>query len=204
MENKLEYIELNDAHLPEEIIKQFDYGNNDMTEYLCDSAYKDSINGNGVTYILVDKKDYLNKEIKFIYAYVTISAHALNFYENGAKYYTKKIDENGNVLSSVSCIEIKMFAIEKALIHQKADGIRNSEYYSTVFLKWFLEKLYYMSMSVIGFQMIFLRSNKEGEKLYRRLKFDNCLEHIITYDQCSEECIPMFLTLKNLEYYLYD
>ncbi len=62
-----------------------------------------------------------------------------------------------------------------------------------------LEKLYYMSMDTIGFQMIFLRANTEGEALYRKNRFVDCEEYLDTYDEKAEGCKPLAITLSNLE-----
>ena len=201
MIDELNYVELNKSHVSKSVLKQFDCGNNDLTNYLIKDAYTDCKDGNGVTYILINKNEYENGNIKFIYAYTTIRAHALNYYENAGKYHTDKADKNGNVLSCISSVEIKLFAIDKAFKHQKPWDKDN--YYSTIFFKLLLEKLYYMSMDTIDYKIIFLRANEEGENLYRRVKFDDCTEYIVTYDESAERCKPLFLSLKKLEYVLY-
>ena len=48
----LEHVELNEADLSDEIIQEFDCGNDDMNEYLYDYARDDSVYGRGVTYVL--------------------------------------------------------------------------------------------------------------------------------------------------------
>ena len=45
----LEHVELNEADLSDEIIQEFDCGNDDMNEYLYDYARDDSVYGRGVT-----------------------------------------------------------------------------------------------------------------------------------------------------------
>ena len=54
MDNQeLNFIELNQSKVTDEVIQQFDCGNEDMTEYLHKYAKNDSIEGKGVTYVLV-------------------------------------------------------------------------------------------------------------------------------------------------------
>ena len=62
----LEHVELNEADLSDEIIQEFDCGNDDMNEYLYDYARDDSVYGRGVTYVLVAD------DRKRIYAYATL------------------------------------------------------------------------------------------------------------------------------------
>ena len=71
----LEHVELNEADLSDEIIQEFDCGNDDMNEYLYDYARDDSVYGRGVTYVLVAD------DRKRIYAYATLKTHSLYYYE---------------------------------------------------------------------------------------------------------------------------
>ena len=201
--DNLLYIEFSQAKretiVSQDIIQQFDCGNRDMTEYLYSYADIDAASGRGVTYILVKKADIENKSISRIYAYTTLKAHSLSYYDEGAKYHTHDIDDNGNVLLSIPCVEIKMFAIDKALKKQIAFTIDPEHHYSTIFFNMLLEKLYYMSMTVIGFQIIFLRANDEGENLYRKSKFVDCTDYLQTYDIKADGCKPLFLSLTEVE-----
>lgn len=56
-----------------------------------------------------------------------------------------------------------------------------------------------MSMNTIGFQMVFLRANDEGERLYRNNKFVDCDEYLNTYDAKSEGCKSLAVTLTEIE-----
>ena len=56
-----------------------------------------------------------------------------------------------------------------------------------------------MSMNVIGFQMVFLRANEEGEKLYRNNNFLDCEEYLSTYDAKAEGCKALAITLSEIE-----
>lgn len=192
--------------LSDSVIMSFDCGNDDMSDYLHYQASKDVTSGDGVTYVLVSRSAIdNNKEIKRIYAYATIKAHSLSFYENGEKYHTKEVDEHGQVLSSIPCAEIKMFAIDRRLKGQPVYNVDNGRHhYSTFFFKMLLEDLYYMSMNTIGFKVIFLRANDEGERLYRRVGFIDSSEYLKTYDSKAEGCVPLFLTLSKLEEAIYS
>lgn len=61
-----------------------------------------------------------------------------------------------------------------------------------------------MSMNTIGFKVIFLRANDEGERLYRRVGFIDSSEYLKTYDSKAEGCISLFLTLRKLEEAIYS
>lgn len=192
---EFKFIELNQSKVTDEVIKQFDCGNIDMTEYLHYYAKEDTINGNGVTYVLV------TEDRKRIYAYATIKAYSLYYYDDAKKYHTKPMNEEGKLLLSIPCVEIKMFAISKKLKGQVAYALdpERQQHYSSIFFKLFLEDLYYMSMNTIGFQMVFLRANEEGERLYRNNRFVDCEEYLSTYDAKAEGCKPLAITLTEIE-----
>ena len=188
--------ELNKSGVSDETIQEFDCGNEDITEYLHSQAKQDSIDGNGVTYVLV------RKDKRRIYAYVTIKAHSLYRYESSEKYHTHE-GINGQVLVSFPAVEIKMFAVRKSLQKQPAiilypDEVYCAHCYSTIFFNRFLEELFYMSMDTIGFQFVFLRANKEGENLYRRNGFTECDEYLATYDAKGEGCISLIASLSTI------
>lgn len=191
----LKFIELSKSEITDEVIRQFDCGNLDMTEYLHDQAEKDAIEGKGVTYVLT------TSDKERIYAYATIKAHSLYYYDDAKKFHTKAPDNTGKILLAIPSVEIKMFAISKKLKGQAAYTLdpNNHQHYSSIFFKWFLEELYYMSMNTIGFQMIFLRANDEGERLYRNNKFVECDKFLSTYDAKAEGCTSLAITLKEIE-----
>lgn len=192
---KLKFIELSQTKVTDEVIKQFDCGNIDMTEYLHHQAQSDSIDGNGVTYVLVAE------DRKRIYSYATIRAYSLYYYDDANKYHTKPMNDDGKILLSVPYAEIKMFAISKKLKGQVTYTLdpEKLQHYSSIFFKWFLGDLYYMSMNTIGFQMVFLRANEEGERLYRNNKFVDCDEFLSTYDAKAEGCKALAITLREIE-----
>lgn len=94
-----------------------------------------------------------------------------------------------------------MFAISKKLKGQVAYIMdpKRKRHYSTLFFNMFLEKLYYMSMRVIGFQWVFLRANKEGEMLYRKAGFVEADEYLSSYDAKAEGCVSLMLPLSGIE-----
>ena len=196
MDNQeLSFVELNQSKVTDDVIQQFDWGNEDMTEYLHKYAKNDSIEGKGVTYVLVAE------DRKHIYAYATIKAYSLYYYDEAEKYHTKVMNDDGKILLSIPAVEIKMFAISRKLKGQVAyllDPVKK-QHYSSIFFKWFLEYLYYMSMNTIGFQMVFLRANNEGERLYRNNSFIECDEYLSTYDAKADGCTSLAITLSEIE-----
>lgn len=191
----MEYVELDASKVSEEVIQEFDCGNLDMTDYLHQNAKFDSCVGKCVTYVLVDD------DRKRIYAYATIAAHGLYYYDIAEKFHTMPMTEDGKILLSIPCVEIKMFAISKKLKGQVAYIMdpKRKRHYSTLFFNMFLEKLYYMSMRVIGFQWVFLRANKEGEMLYRKAGFVEADEYLSSYDAKAEGCVSLMLPLSGIE-----
>ena len=156
--SELRYVELSNACVSQDVLQKFNCGHPDFNDFLSNDAIECSSNGDGVTYVLVDKDEYENKKISVIFAFATIQSTALQYYDV----------KNSDKIYSISGVEIKYFAIAKKFHRQIAYLIDASKYYSTIFFEWLLADLYEMSTKVIGFQTIFLRANEKGEKLYRR------------------------------------
>lgn len=110
----MEFVELNASNVSKEVLLEFDSGNQDITDYLHNQAGRDSIEGSGVTYVLVDE------DRARIYAYATIAAHGLYYYDDAEKYHTVPMINDGKVLLAIPCVEIKMFAISRKLRGQIA------------------------------------------------------------------------------------
>lgn len=159
--SEFQYVELSKAYISQDVLQKFNCGHPDFNEFLINDAVKCSCNGDGVTYVLVDKEEYNNKKISVVFAFATIQTTSLQYHDmtNSEKIY------------SISGLEIKYFAIAKKFQRQIAYLIDSDKYYSTIFFEWLLADLYEMSTKIVGFQAIFLRANEKGEKLYRRKKY---------------------------------
>lgn len=194
--NDLIYVELSRAKVNSEVLHSFDCRHIDFNEFLYEDAIQFSADGNGVTYILVDKNEYDNENISIIFAFATVQATSL--------HYRNENDED--VLYSISCAEIKYFAINRRLQKQIAYDIDENKYYSTIFFELLLQELYEMSTSKIGFQAIFLRANNNGYKLYSRKKFMDASNYIIPYteDDPTGKCIPMILNIASNLYSIFE
>lgn len=86
-----------------------------------------------------------------------------------------------------------------------AYDIDESKYYSTIFFEYLLQDLYVLSTTTIGFEAIFLRANKNGEKLYRRKHFADTSDYIIPYtdDDPLGKCVPMILNISDNVYSIF-
>lgn len=181
----MKYVELAKVNVSQDVLDKFDCGHPDFNDFLATDAQKCAESGNGVTYILIDEAEE-NAEITTIFAFATLKSTAL--------YYLK---EESDRMFSVSCAEIKYFAIAKAFQKIQTGKLGVEKYYSTVFFEMLLMDLYEMSVKTIGFTGIFLRANENGEKLYRRKKFVDATEFIIPYEEDDElgKCTPMYLSI---------
>ena len=187
--SEFQYVELRSACVSQDVLQKFNCGHPDFNNFLVDDAIKCSDNGEGVTYILVDKDEYINKEISTIFAFATIQSTSLQYCDI----------QNKDKIYSISGVETKYFAISKRFHRQTAYLIDPNKYYSTIFFEWLLADLYEMSTKIIGFKAIFLRANENGEKLYRRKKFIDATDYIIPYEEDDPlgKCIPMCLMLQD-------
>lgn len=192
---EFQYVELCKAEISQDVLQKFDCGHPDFNDFLANDAVECANEGDGVTYVLVDKDEYEEKKISAIFAFATIQSTALQYYET----------VNNEKLYSISGVEIKYFAIAKKFHKQVAYLLDDSKYYSTIFFEWLLADLYEMSTKVIGFQAIFLRANETGEKLYRRKKFVDAMGYIIPYEEDDPlgKCVPMCLMIKDNIYSIF-
>lgn len=186
--SEFKYVKLEESIINQDVLNSFDCGHPDFNNFLQEDAITESSEGNGVTYILVDKKEYEIQKISIIFAFTTICATSLPYYEG-----------NSDILHSISCVEIKYFAIGKRFHHQTAFLIDADKYYSTIFFEYLLQDLYQMSTSILGFQMIFLRANENGMKLYKRKKFTDATRYLIPFDPDDKygKCTPMCLQMND-------
>ncbi len=194
------YVSLSEANVSQDVLQKFNCGHPDFNDFLVNDATKCNDNGNGVTYILVDeaevdKEHHKNNNISTIFAFATIRTTSLQYYNS----------EDINKIYSISGVEIRYFAIAKMFHKQIAYLIDPNKYYSTIFFERFLIDLYEMSTKTIGFQMIFLRANKNGEKLYRRKEFADTTGYIIPYEEDDPlgKCIPMCLMIQDNIYNIF-
>lgn len=189
----MKYVELANANVSQDVLDKFDCRHPDFNYFLQNDAIKCSGDGNGVTYILVDERE-INTGITTIFAFATIKATAL--------YYSQ---EDSDSIFSLSCAEIKYFAITRSFQRVKAGNLGVEKYYSTVFLEILLMDLYELSTQIIGFTGIFLRANENGEKLYRRKKFIDATDFIIPYEEDDElgKCTPMYLSINENIYNIF-
>lgn len=102
--SKFIYVELSQANVSQNVLRSFDCKHSDFNDFLHNDALNFSADGNGVTYILVDEKEYQENNISVIFAFATIQTASLHYHENK----TPK-------LCSISCAEIKYFAITRKL-----------------------------------------------------------------------------------------
>ena len=190
------YVELSKSGISQDALRSFDCKHPDFNDFLYEDACILGASGCGVTYILVDKKEYENNQISMIFAFATIQATALHYHD---------YEKNSKILCSLSCAEIKYFAINRKLQRLIAYDIDDSKYYSTIFFEYLLQDLYEMSTKYIGFQAIFLRANENGRKLYKRKNFIDASEYIILYteDDPYGKCIPMILNISSNIYEIF-
>ena len=193
MRDSFEYVKLDSKYVSRDVLQTFDCGHPDFNEFLVDDAINFSDDGKGVTYILVDSNESENKKITSIFAFATIQTASLQFGDDEER------------LRSIPSVEIKYFAIAKRLQKQIAWTINRDKYYSTLFFEWLLSDLYYMSTAVVGFQALFLRANKRGEKLYRRKHFIDATQYSIPFDEddATGKCIPMCLLIEENLYSIF-
>ncbi len=193
--DKLEYVVLSGAEVETEILKSFSSGHSEIDDFFYNGTDEYLFSGKGVTYILIESEEYESNTISLIYGFATISSCGLlqQLDDN-----LKSIEDIGNkgYAVNVPCAEIKYFAINRCFRGQKN---KNGSLYSQQFFKMFLQDLYLMSVSTIGFSTIFLRANNNGKRLYANCGFIDFNEYIIPFDEKADDCIPMGVAICELD-----
>ena len=140
---------INAADVSQDLLNKFSSGGQAYDDYLHYSHNIWAANGEGVTYVAVLEEDY--PAIDRIHAFCVINATGL------------MVSREDEAVEYLSCCEIRLFAISRSL-----RGARDEygEKYSVNLFKSFLQDLYQMSTSVIGFRAIYLNSNDDGYHLY--------------------------------------
>ena len=185
----LEWTTLN--NVPFEIVERFDCGDTVFNDFLKTQAKDWMTKGYAITYVAVDKQELDTQNVQRIYGYAAVNATGLLYTDAEKNKY-------------LSCAEIRMFAVSKMLRGRgavDADGIK----YSYKLFQSFMQELYFMSTSIIGFCAVVLNANKSGINLYKKFGFirsDKYLppdeEEKIDIEGCSS-LIFSFLDEKALE-----
>lgn len=168
----------------EEVINEFDSGNYAFNIFLQENAKKWQNNGETVTYLCVDSEEFSCGNISRVYGFASINTMGLLYSDTDGKN------------SYLQCAEIRLFAIARAL-QRNGDPERK---YSEIILKSFLQELYYMSMSVIGFKAVFLNSNDKGYNLYKRCGFQTIEKYVAPDEDAKIDtagCIPLILIMND-------
>lgn len=144
----LSFVWVNINNVSDEALRTFNSGNKEFDEKLVDKAREWQSIGEMCTYVAI-REDEIEKPTK-IYAYASITATGL-------------LANSDDEVKYLSCCEIRLFAIHRGL---RSVLDENFVLYSVSLFKSFLQDLYQMSTSVIGFKAIFLMSNDQGYHLY--------------------------------------
>ena len=161
--NSIERIEwINIESVDQKLIDSFHSGNVIFDNFLSNEAQHWQDVGEAATYIIADGEEIKNNCINHIWGYATINATGL-----------LKQEEDGE-MQYLSCAEIRMFAVARAL---RRHGDPTNKYSEAIF-NLVLQNLYAMAVHKIGFRGIFLNANHEGERLYKEAGFSEVTDFI--------------------------
>lgn len=168
----------------EHFLDSFCCGDNLFDRYVKESALKESEEGKGVTYLVIDS----TREV--IVAYYTLSATSLLYVlDNGSD------DENNNI-QGIPSIEIKMFAVN--INYQDtlcSSGKLGDQLISDIILGSIIGDIYNITRNIVGAQMIMLYSIPKAINFYKRNNFLPLDEYKAFYSNFTEGCVPMYLKL---------
>lgn len=177
------WVKLNEVS--DDVLKDFNCGVDAYNLFLHENARSWMTEGYAVTYVAVDEEELKQSSINHIFAYAAISTTGLLTKEEKSRY--------------LSCAEIRLFAVSKALRGSEAvdsDGVR----YSYKIFQSLMQELYYISTHVIGFTAVMLNANDKGLSLYKKFGFFEISEYISPEDEDKldiEGCKALMFSLKS-------
>ena len=166
------------------LLENFSCGRFEIDRYIKEDAFRDNQVGNGVTYLILDRRNGK------LVAYYTITSTSLLYFDNEDISNKQTIEEL--VIRGISSVELKMFAMSK--VYQ--DVSYDDKYLvSDIVLGAVIGDIYHIATSILGAKKIILNSTPEAVKFYKRNNFLLLDEYIALYDEYTEDCIPMYITL---------
>ncbi|SEL96992.1 hypothetical protein SAMN04487770_12228 [Butyrivibrio sp. ob235] len=162
------------------VIQEFDCGTDTYNSFLKENALDWMANGYATTYVAVDSDENADGNISKIYGYASINATGL-------------LGKNLDKKKYLSCAEIRLFAVAKALRGDEAvdiDGVR----YSYKVFQALMQELFYIATSTIGFCAVTLNSNDDGLDLYTKFGFVHSEDYLLPEDEEKidiEDCTPL-------------
>ena len=171
------------SNVPSDVVDKFDCGEEVFNDFLKLQAKNWMAEGYAVTYVAVDKNELESGNIRRIYGYAAVNATGL-------------LGKNREKNKYLSCAEIRMFAVSKALRGKEAvdlDGVR----YSYKLFQTFMQELYFISTSILGFCAVTLNANNTGLRLYRKFGFMHSEEYLLPEEEDKidiEGCTPLIFS----------
>lgn len=168
------------SNVPSDVVDRFDCGEEVFNDFLKSHAKTWMSEGYAVTYVAVDKNALESGDVHRVYGYAAINA-------------TRLLGKDREKNKYLSCAEIRMFAVSKALRGKEAvdlDGIK----YSYKLFQSLMQELYYISTSVIGFCAVTLNANTTGLELYKKFGFMHSEEYLLPEEEEKidiEGCTPL-------------
>lgn len=173
-------------------------GNENFNEFLKDDADEYRLDGNGVTYVIWNKLNSVDKEVV---GYFTLSANAIPYIdrirldENEVREMHKEFDEQN---WGIPVVEIKMFAVQEkyqdlfyVLKHQE---LPISAWCLLAIIKYAENLL----ESVIGFKALFLHSVPEAESFYAQNGFQDMKMNMHPFASVDSDMRQMWMPLKKI------
>lgn len=176
------------AHL----LSRFSCGKYEIDRYIHESALDDLKSGKGVTYLVIDNEAEL--DTNKVIAYYTLKATSLLYIKEPDISDKKDIDEVR--ISGISSVEIKMFAVNLSFQDIPClDESGEKIYVSDHILRSVINRIYEMSIHILGAEIITLSSLPDAIDFYNRNFFRRLDEYRSLDDEYTEDCIPMYLRL---------
>jgi len=147
------------------LLNDFHCGDDEIDRYVKEDALEDSECGNGVTYLVVNKRN------NCLIAYYTLASTSLLYFE---EKQTSQTDTDDNVtVRGMSSVEIKMFAVNTTyqdLLYYD-DVSEDNFLISCIILGSIIAGIYTISMETLGVKMIVLHSVPDAYNFYLRNGF---------------------------------
>lgn len=175
---ELDLINFNDDNLEQKYdIKNFKCTNENIDDYLYNSALKDFNDGLTVT------KLFINKKNKDIVAYFSLCSSAIVYKIMGKLHYEP-------------AIEIKMFAVNEKYQHMKYSEDEEELTLSDMILSMVIGEIRDIGEKYCGVKSVILYSVPEAYNFYDRNFFEDFNEYMVKDQGCfTNDCKAMYMIL---------
>ena len=148
-----------------------------LADYLRTYAIEDIANGEGVTHLIINKKD------DSIIGYYTLVSSALPYY-----YRTNDNGQYYQVLCGIPAIEVRMFAIDESY----QDVFIGDTPISAIVFRHIVDYVCKLSETSAGIKAIYLHTLPSAQRFYEKNGMQKCEKYFVPFASEDDDLLVMY------------